>query len=351
MNDSSLLLPATHKAIASLLCKCRGPRNFTRDQIVLRDSMLSCPHCGKAIDAPRFSPTRLAALCVPEPCLRCYFMLMNLGFKKPFDFGTPYIMQLLDRHQKRLANFALSQDGELPKFFGSFKHAARVIPVDRLWCYHPETNIQMVGYPDLVFGFEDETAGILDNKTALAKVEGDALYYAYRAQTCCYKYMLEHGPNPMKVSRLGLLYYEFLALDEDQMSDAYNDDDVWARFRPKFIEVDGSDSDSLIAGLLKRLRALLDMQEAPAGKKGCKDCAVVAKYYEWLAQEAQPSPQLAAIDKREYERKVMAWRYRQLRDECGVQPSILNALRHCAVDPNGVLANWDFDSDCEVNEL
>lgn len=309
---------------------------------MLSDSTLNCPHCGKTVKPPRFSPSRIGVLAVPDFCPKCFYLLSKLSFKKPFDFGTPYVMQLLDKLQKRVASFALREDSHLPKFFGKFKDAVAVIPVDYLSCYHPETHIQLFGYPDLVFEFLDGMLGILDNKTAFAKKEGEPLFYSYRAQLCIYRYMMEHGANPRKVSRLGLLHYEFFDWDEDEMPDSYNDQDFLARFRPRCVDIDIEGSDELVESLLRRLREFLDMTEAPEGNKECCECAIVQLYYDHLLQLDPPSPALAAIDKCEYERQMNRFKFNQNRDTDSFRAQLVQGLMHSATNPNGVLANWGF---------
>ncbi len=234
--------------------------NTSRKSLIFRDADLCCSHCRKQINVPRFGPSRVSVLQVPDFCPRCFYLLINLRFKKPFDFGTPYVMQLMDRHQKRVAAYALAHDGNLPKFFGRFTDAIAVRPVDWLSCYRPDTHIQLFGYPDLVFDFEDDTSGIVDDKTALVKGEDSPLHHMFNAQTNLYKYMSEHGPIIRKISRLGLLYYEFATLSEEEMENSYNDDEIWMRFMPRFVEVDGSGSDELVETLLKRLRWFLDLR-------------------------------------------------------------------------------------------
>jgi len=313
---------------------------LSQQTLIFHDTELCCPHCDKPVKVPRFGPSRVSVLEVPEFCPRCFYLLINLRFKKPFDFGTPYVMQLLDKHQKRLAAFALGHDGQVPKFFGPlFKDAIAVRPVDWLSCYHPDTHVQLFGYPDLVLDFEDDTSGIIDDKTALVKGEDSPLYHMYRAQTNLYKYMSEHGPTPRKISQLGLLYYEFSDLSDEEMEDSYNDYDVWMKFSPRLVAVDGSGSDELVDTLLKRLRWFLDLREPPEAKKGCGDCAIIEEYKSKLADYIQPN-QLAFADRREYERAVLRWSYKMADGDHTGQ--LVNALRNSAASEYGVLANWNW---------
>jgi len=91
---------------------------------------------------PRITPSKLGALCGENPCLCCYWRLLRMSFKKPFDFGTPYIMQLLDQRHKQIARVALQDEGQLPDFFGPFKSATKLINVNSFSAYHQETNLQ-----------------------------------------------------------------------------------------------------------------------------------------------------------------------------------------------------------------
>ncbi len=323
-----------HNPLQPACCK-----NISCTNLIFRDAELCCPHCGKQIKVPRFGPSRVSVLQVPDFCPRCFYLLLNMRFDKPFDFGTPYVMQLLDKHQKRVAAFALGHDGKLPKFFGPFTDAIAVRPVDWLSCYHPDTHIQLFGYTDLFFDFEEDTSGIIDDKTALVKGKDSPLHHMYTTQCNLYKYMSEHGPVIRKISQLGLLYYECASLSEEQMEDSYNDEEVWVRFCPRFVEVDGSGSDELVETLLKRLRWFLDLREAPQGKKGCEDCAIIAEYKSKLADYIRPS-QLGFTDRREYERAGRRWQYKMADGDRTVQ--LINALRNSTTNKYGVLANWDW---------
>jgi hypothetical protein len=102
------------------------------------------------------------------------------------------------------------------------------------------------------------------------KGEDSPFYHMYKAQTNLYKYMSEHGPVVRKISQLGLLYYEFASLSEEQMEDSFNDEEIWMRFTPHLVEVDGSDSDELVDTLLKRLRSFLRSPRSSRGQEGLR---------------------------------------------------------------------------------
>lgn len=316
-------------------CMSTGP--------VLTPGSFICESCGKTTNVRHLSPTKIALVAVPDFCPRCYSILLELHFKKPFDFGTPAVMQHLDKHQKRLAK-AYLKEGVLPKFFGAFKDAKAVLPIEKLSCFHAESMLQLYGLPDLVFGFDDGTAGILDDKTANVKSEDHPLYHMYRAQLSLYKYMLEHEANPRAVSKLGILYYEFSRLDDDEdMIQSATDDEIWTCFKPKYVDVDVSGANKLVNSLLRTVRSLLDMDELPAGKPGCRDCEVLALYAPFL-EEAKSVDRAVAqrMGKREYDRLVARRRWLEFCDHNALRPYLANGLKAAAVNPYGVLANWNF---------
>lgn len=320
-------------------CHCTG--TFA---LVMRDSGLTCPSCGNQINPTRVSPSRISALCVPDFCAACYWTLLHLKFKKPFDFGTPYIMQELDKHQKQLARVALQEEGQLPDFFGPFKNATEIIPIDALSCYDAKTNLHLFGYPDLVFGYPDATAKILDDKTAHAKPEGDPLGHQYQGQLSLYKFMLEHGQNPRKVSGLGLLYYEFSGLTDEEMANAYTDESIEVRFKPRCVDIPIKGSDALVRELLSKVRKLLDMPEPPPGKKDCKDCELIGLYSPLLNKVAAEEPVAALCDSVTYREQLARKHYLDTSGLTSFQENIVKGLQHSANDPYSVLANWDFSN-------
>src|ERR1039458_4770965 len=138
---------------------------------------------------PRITPSKLGALCGENPCYRCFWCLLRMSFKKPFDFGTPYVMQLLDQLQKQVAKVFLAEEGELPEFFGAFRSATKIISLTSMSAYHRETDLHLYGMPDLVFENKDGSRMILDNKTAFPKSEDEALFYKYQAQVNFYGFL------------------------------------------------------------------------------------------------------------------------------------------------------------------
>src|ERR1035441_2701637 len=98
----------------------------------------------------RVSPSKLGALAAPNNCSTCYWILQRLKFKKPFNFPMPAILNNLDGQHKQLVSVLLDRVGKLPEFFGSFRSATEVLPIEAIKGFHSETNLDLYGKPDLV---------------------------------------------------------------------------------------------------------------------------------------------------------------------------------------------------------
>jgi hypothetical protein len=290
---------------------------------------------------PRITPSKLGALCGENPCLRCYWYLLRLSFKKPFDFGTPYIMQLLDQRQKQIARVALAEEGELPRFFGPFRSATKLINVMSLSAYHEETKLKLFGMPDLLFENKDGTRMVIDDKTAFPKTEDDALFHKYQAQVNFYGLLCELAAEAYEISRVGILYYVYEPVTDDDVLDTTGPSTITVQFTPRLTLVD-YDPQRIVVPLLKKVRALLDMDTPPDSVDGCQDCKLLKEF-------SKASPQK---DDLQYLRKIMndrEWREYQAQrqfDELTSSPSDIQKKTEMLVRqamPGGVLANWDFD--------
>ncbi len=294
------------------------------------------------MNEPRITPTKLAALCAPGFCPRCYWRLLRLEFKKPFLFPLPAIMQHLDKHQKQGAIVSLRDEGELPKFFGPFASATEVVPVASLSGYHEPTKLKLFGKPDLVLKAEDGTLMVLDNKTADVKAEDHPLSAAYRVQVNFYAYLLTHAEMAQEVSRAGLVYYVFSPVKDDDIPDYFSDYEVLARFEPKAQEVE-LDPDRIIPPLLKKVRQLLDLTEAPEPKADCPDCELISLFANLLMDDQEKIVPVW-LSQREIREYLIRQDFRQLTDAQKQLKSKLPLLSMLA-DPLGVLRMWDFSAE------
>jgi hypothetical protein len=227
----------------------------------------------------RISPTKLGALCAPGFCPLCYWRLLRLKFRKPYMFPMPAIMHSLDAQEKQVAAISIDHNGCLPQYFGSFQNAVEILPIEAIPGFHEETNLELYGKPDLVLRDGSGKVMVVDNKTAKTKLDSHPLSAMYRAQVNMYGFLLERCPEAYEISRVGLLYYEFSPLTDDEILLNVGDDFMFARFTPQLIEIEYN-PEEIVVPLLEKVRALIDMQNPPDGKEGCKDCELLAFFHD-----------------------------------------------------------------------
>jgi len=133
----------------------------------------------------------------------------------------------------------------------------------------------MTGIPDLMLGLPNRRLAILDLKTARYSKHQDFLLPMYRVQLNGYALIAE-GLGMGTVEALGLIYGEPPANDDNRGLDALVSDVGFSmpfKATAEPIELDRT----LIPPLLKRAKAILEMQEAPLGREGCKECRLVGE--------------------------------------------------------------------------
>jgi hypothetical protein len=300
------------------------------------------------INEPRITPSKLGALCSPDACLYCYWKLLRLKFKKPFNFGTPAVMQDLDKHEKQVAAVSLNETGKLPKFFANFRNAVELLPIVSLSVDHAETGLSLYGMPDLVFRAKDGSRMVIDNKTAKIKKVGEGLFYNYQAQVNFYGMLLESVPEAYRVSKVGLLYYVFEAASDDDIVDMIEDDRIMAYFRPTLIEVEYNPQ-KIVLPLLKKVRTLMDMDEPPNPAKNCSDCALLDQWTSWIRESDETMPPRGMVSARDWQRLQAQADFRRAKgpDLSVAWKSTLMQLAR----PDGVVANWDFRPDAELLDV
>jgi hypothetical protein len=226
---------------------------------------------------PRISPSRIGGFSNPDACPRCLYLLLRMRNKKPFDFGVPAIMHTLDRFQKLIPISALSENNALPAFYGRFKDAVEVLPIEEFTCTHAETGLVLYGKPDIVLRRRSNGIVINDNKTSQPKEPESPLGRQYSLQLNLYGYTAEHCEWPKKVEGLGLLYFTAPELGLDDIEGLYSDDGVTFPLNPRLVEVD-YDPPTVLFPVLRRVREMLELDSPPAGTEGCRDCRLLDEY-------------------------------------------------------------------------
>ena len=223
----------------------------------------------------RISAKNLGILALPDCCPRCFWLRAKLGWKSPWAI-MPGIFSSIDGFSKRAILAYFEKHGHFPPWI-----AGRWADVRPLKSPHhstfrltdPETGIVLTGVPDLMLGLPHRRLAILDLKTARYSKHQDFLLPMYQIQLVGYALIAE-GLGMGTVEALGLVYGEPPSNDQDDGLDALVDD---VGFSMPFkatampIELDRA----LIPPLLKRAKGILEMEKAPEGREGCKECRMV----------------------------------------------------------------------------
>ena len=290
-------------------------------------------------DNMRMSPSKIGALCNPDCCLRCFWTLLRMKFRKPFNFPMPGILHSLDAQEKQVARVLLDRDGVLPEYFGAFCDATEILPINEVSGFHEETQLELYGKPDLVLRDKAGLVSVVDNKTAQVKPPEHALSAMYKAQINFYGYLLERAEESYVISRVGLLYYSIAELTDDQVAKKTGKDFMWALLRPTMIEIEYS-PETIIEPLFRQVRELIDSKEAPEGREGCKDCLLLEAFQDCLS--VTDSSCVRYMDAREKEKHFYSERHREFSELDTVRQMELDSLPALAAmeRPWGVLAQW-----------
>jgi PD-(D/E)XK nuclease superfamily len=299
-----------------------------------------CTVCRKSL-MPRISPSKLAAFCAPNYCPRCCWRLLRMKFVKPYYFPPAGVLNHLDLHEKQLARVALANGG-LPGFFGECKEATEILDCESLCWHHDDTDLHLFGKPDFVVKLKDGTYAIIDAKTAKVKLEGHGLFYSYNFQVNFYALLAMKQATPYDVSKAGLLYCEFSPMDDKEMAKSFTDEFFYPKFRPTYVAVD-LDPEAIVIPVLQRVRELLDMDEAPAPRKGCCDCDLIEKYANLLSDDDELTDSvLRSLTTKERDRYIARRICRDQDEYVRLRAYAVYAIRGAA-DPLGSVANWDWD--------
>ncbi len=228
----------------------------------------------------RISAKNLGLLALPDCCPRCFWLRARLGWKSPWSI-MPGIFSSIDGFSKRAILAYFEKTGHFPPWI-----AGRWADVRPLKSPHhstfrltdPETGVTLTGIPDLVLRLPKDKLAILDLKTARFSDHQDSLLPMYRVQLNGYALIAE-SLGMGTVDALGLVYGEPPPNDANQGLDALVSDVGFSmpyKATAMPIELDRA----LIPPLLRKAKDILEMESAPEGREGCKECRLVGEMVE-----------------------------------------------------------------------
>ena len=202
-------------------------------------------------------------------------MRAKLGWKAPWAI-MPGIFSSIDGFSKRAILAYFETNRHFPPWIAGRWAEVRPLKSPHHSTFRladPDSGIVLTGIPDLVLGLPNDRLAILDLKTARYSKHQDFLLPMYQIQLNGYALIAE-GLGMGSVEALGLVYGEPPPNDDDTGLDALVSD---VGFSMPFkttampIELDRA----MIPPLLRRAKGILEMEKAPLGREGCKECRLV----------------------------------------------------------------------------
>jgi hypothetical protein len=208
-------------------------------------------------------------------CPRCGWYLLRIK-KMPFQFGMPGLMFYAEAMEKAFIFAYLSKFGSVPKYFGPFADCTE--PVEFPFSMvqeHKETGVLVSARADMILRKKTGNLCLLDLKTAKPEGGGKMFKPQYEIQLIGYSWVAQEA-GLGKVETTGLVYCE--VQDDRFKADPLKyktDTGILVPFDFKMCEV-GLDFKRLTK-CLKEMNKLWMADRPPAGKDGCKDCALLTR--------------------------------------------------------------------------
>ena len=223
----------------------------------------------------RISAKNLGSVALPDFCPRCHWIVLKCCFKLPYQI-FPGIFSSIDSYSKKIVHSWLDRHNRLPEWLDGLKNVCGYISPPHHSKFNKvieEHNILITGSPDAIFQKVDGSYLIADYKTARYTKTQDYLYPMYEAQLNAYGMIAkDYGLNP--VSELALIYTEPVTDNDIANQDSVNTlHGFTMKFRANIhhVKVDVE----ILNPLFTETRRIYELENAPASRSGCKDCALL----------------------------------------------------------------------------
>ena len=221
------------------------------------------------------SATQLGQYASSQFCIHCAWVRLHVK-NLPFQ-SFPGIFSTIDRYNKLIVQHHFDRQNAMPAWLEGLGEVGSYINPPHWSSFkvtHAETGLTVRGEADGIFKMSDGSYTIVDYKTSKYSPAQRGMYSNYEVQLNAYAYIGEHlGFSPVR--RLALVYMEPLTDEETTQDPRLVDDRGFSMgFEATIVDVDLS-PERLIPPLLHRVRDVADMERAPLGLPGCKDCQAI----------------------------------------------------------------------------
>lgn len=218
----------------------------------------------------------LGVLALPNFCPRCFWIRMHCQNKLPFQI-FPGIFSSIDSYTKKVTNIHFDRHQRLPSWLEELVTMGKPVKVphySKFRVLDEESDVLLRGTPDEILQKDDGSHIIVDYKTAKFTKTQDSLLPLYEVQLNAYAYIGERcGFDP--IAGLALVYMEPQTdLTEDLLDDLVKQEGFLMAFDGHILEI-GLDANKIVPPLLKEVRRIHDLESAPGGNEGCRDCQLL----------------------------------------------------------------------------
>ena len=322
------------------------PKKHTNDSVIA-----SRDHVRKAMSIDtdlQITPKRLGMICMDSFCPRCFWYLLKLRFKTPFGFGGA-IWKNLEQAQIAVMNHMIEKNEGLPKEFAPFQNLVSVVDYPRSWrtfrCRHT-SGVTIYGEPDSIYGVDDGSIAVLDQKTAHPKEGADPFLPGYVCQVIGYSYIAQFGLKLGTVSAGGLMYWSAQHPNVVANPGAfYKNGRLSVCFvpHPHAIEIDYS----VLDAPLKEALRLWDSSCPPDRAENCQDCRKLDALLqvEANAQNERDITDLMLFDFQANEpsrqRRLQRRRFEDRSIRLTAWQEVVESDEDLEFSDNGMVANWE----------
>lgn len=222
--------------------------------------------------SPTISATELGYYASSRFCPHCAWVRLHVK-NLPYQ-GFPGIFSTIDRYNKLIVRNYFQREGSLPGWLEQLgRTRAYVDPPhwSRFKILDERSGITLRGEADGIFQMADGSYTIVDYKTSKYSGAQRAMLDSYETQLNAYAYIGERL-DLSPVGQLALVYMEPQTEEETALDPALADGQGFIMgFAAKVVEVDLK-PEKLIPPLLRKVKAIAELDKPPDGTSDCKDC-------------------------------------------------------------------------------
>ena len=222
--------------------------------------------------APTISATELGFYASSRFCPHCAWVRLHVK-SLPYQ-SFPGIFSTIDRYNKLIVQSHFNRESTLPVWLSGLGEVEDYIKPphwSKFKTLDDASGVTLRGEADGIFKMRDGSHTIVDYKTSKFSSAQRAMLRSYETQLNAYAYIGERlGLSP--VGRLALVYMEPLTSEDTVLDPTLVHASGFSMgFAATLVDVNLR-PEQLVPPLLRKVKAVAEMEQPPDGVPGCKDC-------------------------------------------------------------------------------